>query len=360
MVKLENVSKTFGDIEAVKNLNLLIQEGEIFVLLGPTGAGKTTTLKTTAGLVTPDSGRVFIQEEDVTDTPASFRDVSFVFESYNLFPIFNVYDNIAFALRSAPYRQSEEEIRRRIERVTKELGVHHLIERSVQTLSGGEVQRVALARALVRNATVNLFDEPLSNLDLKLREELRVEFKELQRVYEATIFYVTHDHDSAVSVSDRIGVLSHGQLYQVGTPNELVTAPELINYPTVNRLPCKLHGRTLYIHDTIEFMTLGDGQLEVLRSMDVDDAVDIVIRPQDLRLGRESGAVGLEGAYLHTQYQGYTKLVTCDLHDDVLVTVLTQETYTAEVGQAIQLACRPEDVLFFRVSDGARIPLGTE
>ncbi|MBD3307836.1 ATP-binding cassette domain-containing protein [candidate division KSB3 bacterium] len=361
MVTLEGISKAFGKIQAVQQLDLTIQEKEIFVLLGPTGAGKTTTLKITAGLVPPDQGKVWIGENEVTQVPAAFRDVSFVFESYNLFPVYNVYKNIAFALRSKLYRQDEAEIERRIRLVSQDLHISHLLNRNISTLSGGEVQRVALARALVRQAQINLFDEPLSNLDLKLREELRVEFKELQKKYQTTIFYVTHDHDSAVSVADRIGILYNGILYQVDTPHNLNKNPNnlvvanLINYPAVNILECVIEGNTLSISpQNTPLIEFSEAEMEKIRSQTTARDVHIAIKPQDINIGTQPDQINLAGKFLHVEYQGYNKVVNVDV-GGVTIRALTTENIHSTFGTAIDIHFPKDALLLFEKQDGKRI-----
>jgi multiple sugar transport system ATP-binding protein len=198
-VTLTRVSKSFGDITAVEDLSLTIGHGELIVLLGPTGAGKTTTLRLVAGLERADAGRISISNRDVTADPPATRDVAFVFQQYSLYPHLTVYENLAFPLRSPARRVAEDEIRRRIRQIAGLLRIEPKLESKVTRLSGGEMQRVALGRALVREPVIYLMDEPLSSLDAKLRSELRLELKRIQEEFGATILYVTHDQIEAMT-----------------------------------------------------------------------------------------------------------------------------------------------------------------
>ena len=360
MLQLKNVSKSFGDVQAVSNLSLEIQEREIFVLLGPTGAGKTTTLKIAAGLIKPDGGQVFINEKDVTEIPPAFRDISFVFEGYNLFHIYNVYDNIAFALRSKLLQVDEAEIAKRVHAFSKELHIEHLLDRPTGTLSGGETQRVALARALVRKASLNLFDEPLSNLDLKLREELRVEFKELHKKYHSTIFYVTHDHDSAVSVADRIGIIYEGILYQIDTPDNLIENPNhitvatLINYPTINILECSLENHSLQVNHQLQLLELTNSELETISSQTSEKDFQVGLKLKSIKLGEEPGSLNFSGKVLHTEYQGYNKVVNIDF-EGLTIRLITNEIVRLDFNETINFSFSRKDIFLFSKSSGKRI-----
>jgi multiple sugar transport system ATP-binding protein len=251
MLRLEGISKSFKKKPAVTELNIDVKRGELFALLGPTGAGKTTTLRLVAGLEKPDTGKISLDGKDMTAAAPQARDISFVFEGLNLFPIYSVYDNIAFALRSPVYTEPEQSIRSRIEKIARDLRIDRLLDRKPATLSGGEIQRVAIARALVRRPRLYLLDEPLSNLDLKLREELRAELKELHHKYEATILYATHDYIGAVSIADRIGILHEGRLHQTGTQDQLHDNPSttvvasLMGNPAMNFLSVTCDGQRL-------------------------------------------------------------------------------------------------------------------
>ncbi len=359
MVKLQNIRKSYGDVQAVRDLTLEVQEGEIFVLLGPTGAGKTTTLKITAGLVKPDSGTISMGGKDVTDVPPAFRDISFVFETYNLFPIYNVYDNIAFALRSKLLQLSEDDIRRRIGDAASDLHIAHLLERETKTLSGGETQRVALARALVRQAGLNLFDEPLSNLDLKLREELRVEFKALHKKYRSTIFYVTHDHDSAVSIASRIGILHEGRLHQVDTPENLISNPSsmtvasLINYPAINVMDCILSGNQLCLDKKTPLMQVDSKEAGRIKDSD-ETKFQIGIKPKNIKIGRKGGDLAFAGKVLHIEYQGYNKVVNVDFEGTPL-RLITNESVHSDYGDRIEISFKKSDTFLFAASDGKRV-----
>jgi multiple sugar transport system ATP-binding protein len=224
-VRLNSVCKSFGKIEAVHELSLNIGDGEFVVLLGPTGAGKTTTLRLVAGLERPDKGRVTIAGRDVTPAPPAMRDVTFVFQQYSLYPHLSVFDNLAFPLRSPVRRTPPGEIERKVREVARLLHIEDKLQNRATQLSGGQMQRVAIGRALVRSPAIYLMDEPLSSLDAKLRSEMRIELQRIQRELGATILYVTHDQTEALTLATRIGVMDRGRLVQVGTPREIYENP---------------------------------------------------------------------------------------------------------------------------------------
>ncbi|WP_186398085.1 ABC transporter ATP-binding protein [Stappia sp. P2PMeth1] len=242
-VALSGISKQFGRTLAVDDLSLTIASGEFVVLLGPTGAGKTTTLRLIAGLETPDGGSLHIDGQDMTRMPPAGRDVAFVFQQYSLYPHLSVFDNLAFPLRSPARRVPEDEIRRTVEAVANMLRIGHKLGNRSTQLSGGEMQRVAIGRALVRQPSIFLMDEPLSSLDAKLRADLRLELKRIQRELAATILYVTHDQIEAMTMADRIGILSEGRLVQIGTPRQIYEDPDNVyvaarlGQPAINVLP---------------------------------------------------------------------------------------------------------------------------
>jgi multiple sugar transport system ATP-binding protein len=245
-ISLVDISKRFGAVEAVRNLSFSIADGEFVVLLGPTGAGKTTTLRLIAGLERPDAGRVMIRGRDVTSEVPADRDVAFVFQQYSLYPHLTVYDNLAFPLRSPARRMDENFIRRRVQQVAELLHIEQKLGNRATALSGGEMQRVAIGRALVRDPAVYLMDEPLSSLDAKLRAELRLELKRIQRELGTTILYVTHDQIEAMTMADRIGVMNGGALIQLGTPREIYERPQSqyvasrLGTPAINFIPAEL------------------------------------------------------------------------------------------------------------------------
>jgi multiple sugar transport system ATP-binding protein len=245
-IELRAVSKRFGAVQAVADVSVFVAAGEFFVLLGPTGAGKTTTLRLVAGLERPDAGAVWIGDRDVTAVPPALRELAFVFQQYSLYPHLSVYDNLAFPLRSPARRLPEDEIKQRVGEVASLLGIAAKLPNRATRLSGGEMQRVALGRALVRKPAIYLMDEPLSSLDAKLRGELRLELKRIQRDLGATILYVTHDQVEAMTMATRIGVIRDGRIVQVGTPREIYQTPKdvyvatRLGSPPINLLPSHL------------------------------------------------------------------------------------------------------------------------
>jgi multiple sugar transport system ATP-binding protein len=245
-VALRHVSKCFGPVEAVCNLSLAINHGEFVVLLGPSGAGKTTTLRLVTGLERPDAGSVSIDGREVTHDPPGTRDIAFVFQQYSLYPHLTVFDNLAFPLRSPARRVPEAAIRKRVEQTAELLHIAGKLTSKATRLSGGEMQRVAIGRALVRDPSVYLMDEPLSSLDAKLRAELRLELKRIQVELGATILYVTHDQVEAMTMASQIGVIKNGELLQLGTPREIYENPNSryvasrLGTPQINFLPASL------------------------------------------------------------------------------------------------------------------------
>ena len=247
-VVLSGLSKSFGATRAVDGVSLSIGDGEFIVLLGPTGAGKTTLLRLVAGLEEPDQGTITIHGFDATKAAPAERDVAFVFQQYSLYPHLTVYENLAFPLRSPIRGLTEAEIDSKVREIAKLVRIDDKLQNQSTRLSGGQMQRVAIARALVRSPSIYLMDEPLSSLDAKLRGDLRVELKRIQRDLGATILYVTHDQIEAMTLATRIGVMDRGRLVQMGTPRDIYTDPvnmyvasrlgmPAINFVPLNRFP---------------------------------------------------------------------------------------------------------------------------
>lgn len=293
-VALKNITKHYRAVHALENVSFRVNDGEFFVLLGPTGAGKTTTLRVIAGLEKPDSGSVAFDGEAVdTFTPAD-RDVAFVFQQYSLYPTMSVYDNLAFPLRSPIRKTPEEEISKKIREAAEILHITHLLERKTGKLSGGEMQRVSIGRAIVRAPRVFLMDEPLSNLDAKLRESLRVELKHLQKTLGKTIIYVTHDQIEALTMADRIAVLNQGQIIQEGTPDDIYDRPattfvaQMVGTPRINLFQATRRNGLVAINQSA---------VTVEAKQDLPAVLLLGIRPEDVHPepnGKFSGQVVLK------------------------------------------------------------------
>lgn len=242
-LQLQGVGKCFGEVHAVDSLSLDVRSGELIVLLGPSGAGKTTTLRLVAGLEQPDTGSVCIGGRDVTRLAPALRDVTFVFQQYSLYPHLTVFENLAFPLRSPMRPTAQREIEQKVNEVARMLRIEDKLQSPATRLSGGQMQRVAIGRALVRNPAVTLMDEPLSSLDAKLRNDLRLELKRIQQDMGATMLYVTHDQTEALTMATRVGVLEQGRLVQLGTPRQIYEDPissyvaQRLGTPRINLVP---------------------------------------------------------------------------------------------------------------------------
>ncbi|WP_158855234.1 ABC transporter ATP-binding protein [Halorhabdus sp. CUG00001] len=312
-VELEDVAVTFGDVPALSDVTLSVAEGEFFTLVGPSGCGKTTTLRTVAGFETPASGSVRIGGRDVTGLPPEQRDVGIVFQNYALFPHMTVRENVAYGLRyrSPPGETAPDE---RVAELLELVEVAGLADRQPESLSGGQQQRVALARALAPGPDVLLLDEPLSALDARLREQLRLEVREIQRELGITTIYVTHDQAEALAISDRIGVVNDGRIEQVGTPEEVYRNPatrfvaQFVGENNVFDARVDGGGQSLRSDDG-EIVSIDDERFNLPQSPPDGGDVTVCIRPEDIYLG--AGETTLSATVEHVEFLGDAYRVHC-------------------------------------------------
>ncbi|MEJ8307801.1 ABC transporter ATP-binding protein [Agrobacterium larrymoorei] len=300
-VVFQNVRKTFGAFTAIPDLSLTIEPGTLVTLLGPSGCGKTTTLRMLAGLEHPNSGRILIGGKDVTMLPANERDVSMVFQSYALFPHMSALDNVAYGLQSSGLKKKEA--RDKAEEGLRLVGLAGMGHRLPAELSGGQQQRVAVARALVLEPQVLLLDEPLSNLDARLRRRVRTDIRELQQRIGFTAVYVTHDQDEALAVSDRIIVMKEGQIAQSGAPRELYEAPAssfIADFMgEANVVPCEVVSQA----GEEAIVRIGKTEHRIPSRQPRAGAAKLAVRPGAIRIGGP-GEAGMPGRVLHTAYLG--------------------------------------------------------
>ena len=345
-VRLDGVGKSFGDVAVLKDVNLQINPGEFFSLLGPSGSGKTTTLRIVAGLETATEGTVLLDGRDATLLPPGDRDVAMVFQSYALYPHMSVFDNIAFPLKMI--RTPAGEIDATVREAAARVRIGHLLARRPGQLSGGQQQRCALARAIVRKPALFLLDEPLSNLDAKLRVETRVELKRLQRSLGVTAVYVTHDQEEAMSLSDRMAIFMDGRIVQIGAPEEVFSRPATVEVaaflgnPPMNVLPASVaEGR----------VTLGDAAIEfpTLRALGSREIV-LGIRPSEVQLDEE----GLPATVTLCEVLGEEVIVDLDLGGQLLRVKCPGRTRIAE-GERVHARIDPAKVHVFDRATGGRI-----
>jgi multiple sugar transport system ATP-binding protein len=353
-VELRRINKKFRRHTALDDLSLDVGDGEFFVLLGPTGAGKTTTLRLIAGLDAPDSGSILIEGEDVGQWSAAERDVALVFQYYSLYPHYTVRENLEFPLKSRRRRLSAEEVAARVTRAAQTLRIEHLLERKTDRLSGGEMQRVSIGRAIVRQPRVFLMDEPLSNLDAKLREILRAELKDLQMKVRATFLYVTHDQVEAMSMGDRIGVLNGGRIVQIGTPDEIYNRPRdtfvatFVGSPAMNLLSGVFRdGKVIVAAGKLEVPVAA----EMARLPAGLDRITLGVRAEDVVVGPGGG---LEGWVYGVENQGVEKIVTLRVDEHSLKATVPAHM-AIEVDSAIAFALDPAKLQFFAAQTGVNL-----
>ena len=329
MIKFENVQISYGDFVAVDDLNLEIKEGEFFTFLGPSGCGKSTTLRTLVGFIDPSKGSIFVDEKDITRLAPEKREIGIVFQSYALFPTMTVYDNIAYGLKIKKMPKSEidakvNEIAQKIKISDKQL------QRNVSELSGGQQQRVALARALVLEPKILCLDEPLSNLDAKLRIDLRLELKRLQRDLGITTLYVTHDQEEALTLSDRIAVFNNGFIEQVGTP------PEIYN-----------QSATEFVCDFIgDINKLTEETMKELTGKEEEKVGYIRLERIKFKSTSEEDYT-IKGTVVDTEFKGVLVQYTVKAESGQILRVIQKNDYLEifELGQELTLFIHPNDIL---------------
>ncbi|MGX7350012.1 ABC transporter ATP-binding protein [Dolosicoccus paucivorans] len=343
MIEINDLQIKYGDFVAMDDVNLTIQKGEFFTLLGPSGCGKTTTLRAIGGFLTPSRGNIVIDGKDVTHIPVEKRGLGMVFQSYALFPTMTVYDNIAYGLRVE--KQSQESIDQRVRELAQLVELNETqLKRNVSELSGGQQQRVAIARALAKNPDIVLFDEPLSNLDAKLRRQLRTELKRIQKETGMTAIYVTHDQEEALELSDHIAVFNNGFIEQVGTPQEIYdrSATEFVcNFiGDANRLGPELMEYISQVHPEIAF----------------DPQNKHYLREEKIRFTTDDSSklIPLEAQVVETNFYGVYTSYTVKVFDTLLQTINKRDGFEPiQTEGKVKIYINPEDILTYGVDGHA-------
>ncbi len=330
MIELKDIVVKFGDFEALHNINVEVREGEFFTFLGPSGCGKTTTLRTITGFIEPVNGTVNVDGKDITHVPIEKRNIGIVFQSYALFPTMTVYDNIAFGLKVKKLKK--DEVDRKVREIARKVDLSdEQLKKAVAQLSGGQQQRVAIARALVTGPAIICMDEPLSNLDAKLRVGLRNELKKMQRDFGITTIYVTHDQEEALTLSDRIAVFNKGYIEQIGTPNEV------------------------YNHSKTEFVCNFIGDInpicpEIAAKMGLNKDEHHFVRLERLRVNQtaDDGAVQLPGVVESQEYYGLYIKYYINVGAQVLKVIEKNDGINIyEPGEKVTVGVHPGDVMSY-------------
>lgn len=335
MIELENIVVKFGDFVALHNINVKVKEGEFFTFLGPSGCGKTTTLRTITGFVEPVEGNVKVKGVDITNMPIEKRNIGIVFQSYALFPSMTVRNNIAFGLKIQ--KLSKHEINQRVEAIAKKVDLdEELLDRAVSQLSGGQQQRVAIARALVTEPSIICMDEPLSNLDAKLRVQLRNELKKMQRDFGITTIYVTHDQEEALTLSDRIAVFNKGYIEQIGTPNEIYNR-------SASAFVCNFIGDINHLDK------------QIVKDMGLDTNKHHHIRLERLRINTEQkddNELQVIGIVQSREYYGLYIKYTIQSGDSTLKAVEKNDGINLlDVGEQVTIGIHKKDIMSYDIND---------
>jgi multiple sugar transport system ATP-binding protein len=370
-LSIRNLTKKYGHLIALENFSLEISSGEFMVLLGPSGCGKTTVLRCIAGLTDITSGEIYIGRELVNKLPPKDRDVAMVFQNYSLYPHMNVYDNIAFPLKMR--RVQKYKINESVQKIAKLLDIDNLLERKPKEISGGQMQRVALGRALVREPKIFLMDEPLSNLDAKLRTEMRVEIKKLQEKVGITTLYITHDQAEAMSMADNVGIMDAGKLLQLDSPQKVYTEPAnrfvagFIGVPPMNFLKFKIiresslflkfDDNNSYQQDNRSIIKIPDTLARNLNNI-LEETIMLGIRPKDIILLGDSedfDGLLLKGETAYVESLGDDSIAEVKLGESLLkISNVTSRNETPIVGKEAKIGIKYDKIKLF-TNSGERI-----
>jgi len=370
-LSIRNLTKKYGQLTALEDFSLDISSGEFMVLLGPSGCGKTTVLRCIAGLTDITSGEIYIGNELVNKLPPKDRDVAMVFQNYSLYPHMNVYDNIAFPLKMR--KVHKEKINESVRKIARLLTIDNLLERKPKEISGGQMQRVALGRALVREPKIFLMDEPLSNLDAKLRTEMRVEIKKLQEKVGITTLYITHDQAEAMSMADNVGVMDSGKLLQLDSPQKVYTEPanqfvaSFIGVPPMNFLKFKIikEGSLLLKfddnssreQDKKSVIKIPEALAENLRGVN-EETINLGVRPKDIILLKDDedfDGLRLRGETAYVELLGDDSIAEVKLGDSSLkLSNVTSRNVIPIVGKEVVIGIKYDRIRLFSNS-GERI-----
>ena len=344
MIELKDIVVKFGDFEALHNINVNVKEGEFFTFLGPSGCGKTTTLRTITGFIEPVSGTVSVNEQDITHVPIEKRNIGIVFQSYALFPTMTVYDNIAFGLKLKKLKKPE--IDQKVREIARKVDLSdEQLKKAVSQLSGGQQQRVAIARALVTGPSIICMDEPLSNLDAKLRIEMRSVIRHTQKSVGITTVYVTHDQEEAMAISDRIAVMKDGVIQHVGTPRDIYQRPKNVFVAT-------FIGRTNIVNAHVKggVITFADGYHEHIDALDkaAEQEVRCSIRPEEFIICKD-GTEGIHGTVQECTYLGLNTHYTIDTDQGDSVEIVEESSIGEGLkkGEKVLLKVKKEKINVF-------------
>jgi len=352
IVKLENFSKSYGNKEIIKNIDLDVYEGEFLTLLGSSGCGKTTILRSISGLDYPTKGTVYIDGEDVTNLEPPKRQVNTIFQNYALFPLMTIEDNIAFGLKMK--KVPKEEIKKRVQEMLELVHLEGYEKRKPSELSGGEQQRVSIVRGLINNPKVLLLDEPLSALDLKLRKKMQIELKQLQKKLGITFIYVTHDQDEALSMSDRIVVLRDGNIEQIGSPVEVYENPNSLYVADFLGEANVFTGEIINVTPNKSMVKINEEENFAILNTDIEigSKINIIVRPENMKISKTERKTNCMSGKVYEQiYDGAFTKILIKVGKKVVKALISGNDKLYNIGDIVYLYWTIEDSIILKCED---------
>lgn len=343
IIYLKNINKSYGTNHIVKDLSLEVFKGEFLTLLGPSGCGKTTTLRVIGGFEAPNSGQVFLNEKDVTYTPPNKRDVNTVFQNYALFPHMTVNENIEYGMKMKKIKKNER--LERVNKILKMVQMESFATRKPKEMSGGQQQRIAVARAVVNNPSVLLLDEPLGALDLKLRKEMQIELKHLQKSLGMTFIYVTHDQEEALTMSDRIAVMNDGRIDQLDTPEAIYNNPKTVFIADFIGETNLLKGKVRSFQENDAIIEIFGHKFKTNRNVNfkLEEQVNVSIRPENLIISDENSY--FKGVVKEILFAGSVRKLLVDIHRGEEVAIILKDDNKYYTGQEVGITWKNEPVI---------------